>query len=174
MYRSVHQKWSIFVVRFATLTVDPLLFWFHWIPVPVTFVCRTMMDFGRWCRACHQCNSMWTPTGRNDPIPSIRISNLERSANGKWDENIITHIYSLSMWRIVLGIKCLVRTSLSLSASLICWAINRTPRNACITSGDNWRGNMLSESVTVCKRGKKSVNSVSTDTRCTTISHAKI
>lgn len=40
-----------------------------------------------------------------------------------------------------------VPTSLSLSASLICCAINLTARNACSTSGVKLRGITLSESV---------------------------
>lgn len=38
-------------------------------------------------------------------------------------------------------------TSLSLSASLMCWAMKRTPRNACNTSGVNLRGKIFSDSV---------------------------
>lgn len=46
-------------------------------------------------------------------------------------------------------------TSLSLSASLICCAINRTPRNACNTSGVNLRGNMLSDSESAIVSSKR-------------------
>lgn len=42
-----------------------------------------------------------------------------------------------------------VRTSLSLSASLICLAMNRTALRACRTSGVKLRGIMLSESANI-------------------------
>jgi hypothetical protein len=47
-------------------------------------------------------------------------------------------------------------TSLSLSASLMCWAMKRTPCSADSTSGDSWRGKVLSESVTATGQAGKS------------------
>lgn len=105
------------------------------------------MGFVEWCLKCRRYSSMWIPRGRSDPKPSIQISILEQSEKWKWNR-IIGVLPGLGVLKSETGIWMWISllTSLSLSASLICWAMKRTPRRACSTSGVNCLGNVTSGS----------------------------
>lgn len=66
----------------------------------------------------------------------MRIRNTE-------EQSLSLSLPTIKVGRATRGVP----TSLSLSASLICCAINLTARNACSTSGVKLRGITLSESV---------------------------
>lgn len=120
--------------------------WSCSIQEPMIYVNHIMMGCWKWYQSYHRCSSVWTPTEGSDPKPSKRISILERSKNGQINKH---NFLDENKFMIVFE-----STSLSLSASLICCAMNRTPRRACNTSGVSLRGNIFSDSVSAKKQHK--------------------